>query len=72
MLLVQPPHRSEEGALVYPARRNVEREFSPSTLDPAPVDGHDRVIVLRQTPAATPVKVTDMDFGASGSNASLT
>jgi hypothetical protein len=46
VLLVQPPHRSKESALVYPARRNVEREFSPSTLDPSPVDGHDRVIGL--------------------------
>ena len=35
-------------ALVHPARPDVEREFSPSTLDPPPVDRHDRVIGLHK------------------------
>ncbi|MDQ3128690.1 MAG: hypothetical protein M3Q66_09600 [Chloroflexota bacterium] len=48
VILAQTPHGREERALVHPAGRDVEREFSPSTLDPAVVDRHDRVIGLHK------------------------
>jgi hypothetical protein len=38
VLLVQTPYGREERALVHPALPDVQREFSPSTLDPSPVD----------------------------------
>jgi hypothetical protein len=44
VLVVQSPHGREERALVHPTRPDVE----PSTLDPPPVDRHDRVIGLHK------------------------